>query len=89
MRIATEDRCCGRARGSARGRKIGPCGMTPAVSTASVNTREVPDGRDNNERKLANGTRLQSAHGIEGGILEDCDGLFDDAALSDDEAGLN
>ena len=32
---------------------------------------------------------FQSAHGIEGGILEDCDGLFDDAALSDDEAGLN
>ena len=32
---------------------------------------------------------FQSAHGIEGGILEDSDGLFDDAVLSDDEAGLN
>lgn len=32
---------------------------------------------------------VQAAHGIEGGILEDCDGLFDDAVLSDDEAELN
>lgn len=32
---------------------------------------------------------FQAAHGIEGGILEDCDGLFDDAVLSDDEAELN
>lgn len=31
---------------------------------------------------------FQAAHGIEGGILEDCDGLLDDAVLSDDEAGL-
>ena len=30
---------------------------------------------------------FQKAHGIEGGILEDCDGLLDDAVLSDDEAG--
>jgi len=32
---------------------------------------------------------VQAAHGIEGGILEGCDGLFDDAVLSDDEAELN
>ena len=37
-------------------------------------------------RRLREG---QAAHGIEGGILEDCDGLFDDAVLSDDEAELN
>ncbi|WJY59626.1 hypothetical protein [Corynebacterium afermentans] len=34
-------------------------------------------------------SEFQAAHGIEGGILEDCDGLFDDAVLSDDEAELN
>ncbi|MGV0343388.1 hypothetical protein ACUY3P_03600 [Corynebacterium lehmanniae] len=32
---------------------------------------------------------FQAARGIEGGILEDCDGLFDDAVLSRDEAELN
>lgn len=32
---------------------------------------------------------FQAAHGIEGGILEDCDGLFDDAVLSRDENELN
>ena len=32
---------------------------------------------------------FQAAHGIEGGILEDYDGLFDDAVLSDDETELN
>ena len=32
---------------------------------------------------------FQAAHGIEGGILEDCDGLSDDAVLSRDEAELN
>ena len=32
---------------------------------------------------------FQAAHGIEGGILEDCDGFLDDAVLSDDEAGLD
>ena len=32
---------------------------------------------------------FQAAHGIEGGILEDCDGLFDGAVLSDDETELN
>lgn len=32
---------------------------------------------------------FQAADGIEGGILEDCDGLLDDGVLSDDEAELN
>lgn len=31
---------------------------------------------------------FQIAEGIEGGILADPDGLFDDASLSDDELGL-
>ena len=42
-----------------------------------------------NWRTVRDLREFQAAHGIEGGILEDCDGLFDDAALSDDEAGLN
>lgn len=42
-----------------------------------------------NWRTVRDLREFQSAYGIEGGILEDCDGHFDDAALSDDEAGLN
>lgn len=41
-----------------------------------------------NWRNVRDLREFQSAHGIEGGILEDSDGLFDDAVLSDDEAGL-
>ncbi|MCG7235568.1 MULTISPECIES: hypothetical protein [Corynebacterium] len=51
-----------------------------------VATQVFDSGNSDAVRRLR---EFQAAHGIEGGILEDCDGLFDDAVLSRDETELN
>lgn len=65
------------------------------LDTDEVTIERVPEGLLLRpvERSMSHVVRrlrdFQMEHGIEGGILEDPDGLFDGAVLSDDEAGLN
>lgn len=65
------------------------------LGTDEVTIERVPEGlllrpvEESMNHVVRRLREFQKAHGIEGGILVDPDGLFDDAALSDDEAGLN